>query len=137
MKDLKYLASLKSTSTAFNDSEIGPDGDLVTVEGADRVKQDIAKILLTENGLMPYPNYGTSLPTLPGNSQFSSDLLNNVSSEVISAIHYLVFIEESQVPAEQIDSLSSLDVSYANSAVNIVMTVTTKDKASIDVGFTV
>ena len=137
MKDLKYIAAIKDVPTPYNDIEIGPDGDIITLEGIARVKQDVVKILLTENGLLPYPNYGTSLPSLPGIASGSTSLLNNVSSEVISAIQYLVLNEESQLPSEQIDSLTTLDVSYSNSAINIAMTIVTKDQAEVDAGFTV
>jgi phage baseplate assembly protein W len=137
MKDLKYIAAIKDVPTAFNDIEIGADGDIVTLAGTARVKQDVVKILLTELGLLPYPNYGTSLPTLPGTESSDPSLLNSVSSEVISAVQYLVLNEESQVPSELIDSLKTLSVSYAASAINIAMTIVTKDQAEVDAGFTV
>ena len=134
MKDLKYLAAVKSPPGPYNDIEIGADGDIVTVDGVDRIKQDVAKILMTELGLMPYPNYGSSLPLMPGSQQFSSTLLDTISSEVISAVQYLVYVEESALLDEQISSITTLKVSYEDAAVSINLTIANKAKEEASLG---
>jgi hypothetical protein len=135
MKDLKYIAAIKTASEGFNDIEITADGDLAAVEGAARIKQDVVKILLTELGLMPYPNYGSSLPSLVGSDPFSTSLLDTVSSEVISNIHYLIFSEESQLLTEQIAEIKTLDVSFANGTVMVNMVLISRAAEEIALGF--
>ena len=137
MIDLKYIDALKTTPGGYNDIEITADGDIATIDGYARVKQDVVKIILTETGLMPYPNYGSSLPSMSGNTPYDTTLLNTVANEVISDIHYLVNTETSQQLSEQISDLKSLDVSYSNSQIQVGLVLLTKDNTEVAVGFSV
>jgi hypothetical protein len=51
MNDLRFIAALKPTPGHYNDIDIGvtgATGDIVMIGGADRVRQDVVKILLTD-----------------------------------------------------------------------------------------
>lgn len=137
MKDLKYLAALKETPGAFNDIEFNAEGDIVTVENEDRVKQNAVKILMTEKGIMPYPNYGCSLSTIPGNTPFNDELLNQVSDEIVAAIQYLVYVEESTVPAEQIAEIKNLDVNFSEGQIVANLILLTQANTEVNVGLAV
>jgi len=137
MIDLKYIDAIKQTPGGYNDIEITEDGDIATIDGAARVKQDMVKILLTETGLMPYPNYGSILPSMSGNTPYDTTLLNTVANEVISDIHYLINTETSQVLSEQISELKSLDVNYSNSQIQVAVVLLTKDNTEVAAGFSV
>ena len=134
MIDLKYIAAVKASPGAYNDIEITADGDIATVDGSGRVKQDVVKILLTEVGLMPYPNYGSSLPLLPGNTPYSPTLLNLVASEVESAIHYLTLVEDSPEDTERISEIRNLEVSF-DTDIHINFVIRTLDTNDIVLGF--
>ena len=135
MIDLKYIDAVKPTPMGYNDIEWTADGDIAVIEGPDRVKQDVVKILLTETGLMPYPNYGSSLPSMSGNTPYSTTMLDAISNEVISDMHYLILGEESQVPSEQISELKSMDVSFSDNRVQLSLVVLTRDNTDIQLGF--
>lgn len=137
MKDLKYIAALKDTQYSFNDIEIDGEGDIVTLENEALLKQEIVKILLTESGLMPYPNYGTALAYLTNQQPYSPKILDTVSDEVVSAVHYLIFISESENDRDIIAEISELDVSYADSVLNINLRILTAARAIINIGLSV
>jgi len=137
MIDLKYLAALKSPEAAYNDIEFNADGDIVTLDGVDRVRQDIVKMLQTEMGLMPYPNYGTNLNAVPGNTPYDSTLLNAIASEIISAIHYQILNETSTQANEQVAEIRKLSVNYSGSAITIDLSIWTRDQQEIVLGVTV
>ena len=137
MIDLKYIDAIKATPGGYNDIEITRDGDIAVLAGTDRVKQDVVKIILTETGLMPYPNYGSSLPSMPGNTSYDQTLLNTVANEIISDIHYLINVETSQVLAEQISELKTLDVTFSDNQIQAVIVLLTEDNTEILIGFTV
>ena len=134
MIDLKYIDAVKPHPGSFNDIEITPEGDIATISGYERVKQDIVKILMTEMGMMPYPNYGSNLNTIPNTSAYDPTLLDSVANEVISSVNYLVLAEESPDPTEQISEITTLDVSV-NTNVKIALSVKTKDNETLPLGF--
>jgi hypothetical protein len=137
MIDLKYIAALKSPEAPYNDIDFNADGDIVMIEGVDRVKQDIVKMLQTEMGLMPYPNYGTNLMAVPGNTPYDSTLLNAIAGEIISAIHYQILNETSTLPNEQVAEIRKLSVDYSGSAITIDLSIWTRDQQEIVLGVTV
>ena len=72
-----------------NDVQLDSLNQLVTIEGTDKLAQEIMKILLTpKGGLTDDPDYGTSLMSLVG-EKFSTDRFAEVQTEVVNAlIHY-------------------------------------------------
>lgn len=136
MKDLKYLAVLKSTPGAYNDIEFA-NGDIVPVSLEDRVRQYVAKILLTEKGLMPYPNYGTNLGLIPNSTPYMTDLLNMVSNEVVAAVRYAILIEESTEEAEQISEIKNLDVNFQDNHVQVNLILLTRANTEVPLSFAV
>lgn len=111
MKDaalLKFPEELVPVTPALNDFEI--DGhDLLLLEGPDRRKQDIAKILVTALGSNPItPTYGSPLPDTIGERD-SQELLGQINDGVIQAMAFLDRVDKSTRLDEKIKSIT-LDV---------------------------
>jgi len=89
-KDIKILNSENGEFYGdFNDITIGPDGDIVTVEGQDKLAQDVVKILFTLKGSSPlFLNYGTQITGLI-NSRNTDNLEDALREEVIYALSYV------------------------------------------------
>lgn len=96
-------------------------GDIQYIDKSDRLKQDITKILITERGLMPYPNYGTLLPLLPATSPTDVNLLPTLSDDIIVAMRYLDLIETSTEDDERIGEITTLDLEFQNSTIAITL----------------
>lgn len=112
-------------------------GDVQRISGIPRLKQDITKILLTERGLNPYPNYGTILPGLVGTRLNNPDTLSLVANEVISALRYQYLIETSQDLDEIIGQVRQLDVEFSSNSILITLQVETASKAQVALQFEV
>jgi len=138
MYDVKYLGSRTGVYTGdFNDVSFTNTGDLDTVSGSGRLKQDVVKILLTEQGLMPYPNYGTQLSFMRNVNPNDTRVLSDVADEVESALRYLDALEPSTDLSERIGEITSLETSYADSAISILLNITTAERTTIDLNFLV
>ena len=137
MFDIKLLGSAKGEIYGdFNDISFDANGDVNVISGADRIKQDIVKILITVSGNLPYVNYGTFLSKLV-NSRYSDEkLLSSVNDEVISAIQYLVSNEESIDGDEIIDEITTLEVSFEEREVLIDLVVTTLARKELNLEIT-
>lgn len=142
MKDLKYLTSSidgvigTNSDLSFVSAE-GGNVDLATVDLSDRVSQDITKILLTETGTLPYPNYGAGLSTYIYRTFNSIDILDQVQKAILSAIYYLIFREPSANPAERIGSIDDISVSYDDRTIVSDISLTTEKGAGINLEATV
>lgn len=111
MKDIAFLSSPSPTlplSADANDIEF-KDGEVVTVEGRQRMFQDIAKILLTRIGADAiFPTYGSEIPNLIG--QRNIDVDSQISDSVVEALAFLTQVETSTEKDENIKSIKSLSV---------------------------
>jgi hypothetical protein len=87
--------------------------DFVSLNGTDRKRQDIIKILMTliRSNLI-YQNYGSLLPSLVGKRGNTQDptFQSNISRSVTQALSYVQAMEISTDPSEQIDSIVSLTI---------------------------
>lgn len=112
MKDIKLLGS--ETGEFYGDSNdviFSSTNDLETIEGADRVKQAIVKIFLTKLSSNPiFEGYGSSLPALIFSRIIDPRLDDLIKNMVLETLIYLINIEPSNVPNEQITQLNSLQV---------------------------
>jgi len=112
MKDVLFLSPKKSNvpvSPEDNDL-LFADGDVVMVDGSKRKFQDIAKILLTRIGSDPiFPTYGSDIPNVIG--ERAELVEGRVSDSVLEALSFLIEVEKSTAPNENIKSIKSLSVS--------------------------
>jgi len=112
MKDVLFLSPKKSNvpvSPEDNDL-LFADGDVVMVDGSKRKFQDIAKILLTRIGSDPiFPTYGSDIPNVSG--ERAELVEGRVSDSVLEALSFLIEVEKSTAPNENIKSIKSLSVS--------------------------
>jgi len=80
------------------------------VDGSKRKFQDIAKILLTRIGSDPiFPTYGSDIPNVIG--ERAELVEGRVSDSVLEALSFLIEVEKSTAPNENIKSIKSLSVS--------------------------
>jgi len=138
MDDLKYLGSKSGDFIGDNnDLVINELGDLVIVNGVDRLKQDIVKILLTPYTLQPYPNYGSLLPSLKGISVTDTSLTSRVTDDIITSLRYLDLGETSEVESERISEITTLTAEYALSTLNITLTILARNSEQFNFSFEV
>jgi phage baseplate assembly protein W len=137
MDDLKFIGSRTGEFIGdLNDIAI-VGGDIDLVSGSDRLLQDMIKVLLTEKGLMPYPNYGSALPYLRGSNYSDPNLLSLVSDEVLTALRYLYLIEESDVKTEQLGEITTMDVEFSGSSILVTIAATTAARTAINLNLEV
>ncbi len=136
MQDLKYIQSIWEPTKTTNDIAYA-NGDIVIVENEDRLRQDITLILMTESGTLPYPNFGTVLPLMPGNTRFSQPVLDQVANTIVAALKYLVLLETSANYRERLASVDSLNVSYSNASITCAITATTLARSQAGISLTI
>lgn len=117
--------------------KISAVGDIQIVLGSDRLKQDVTKILITERGLAPYPNYGTILASVVGARSSDTDVLSFVADDVITALKYQSLLERSTTLDEILGQIVQLDVEFSSSALLITLQLETAAKTSVDLQFTI
>lgn len=137
MDDLKLLGSRTGEFVGDLNDVSFVNGDLDVVSGSDRLTQDMVKVLLTEKGLMPYPNYGSALPYLRGSNYNDPNLLSLVSDEVLTALRYLYLIEESSDTTERLGEITSLDVEASRSSILVTIAATTAARTAINLNLEV
>ena len=85
-------------------------GGVVMVGGPARKFQDIAKILITQMGAdSVIPSYGSDLPKIKAQPA-NDDVGTQVSDSVVAALSFLVQVETSPLPDENIKSIQALSV---------------------------
>lgn len=122
-----------------NDLQFNMVNDLDTVEGIEKLKQDINKILLTERGTNTnFPLYGTALQTLIGNKVNFQVLKAKVHDEVVSALQVLQFINVNNPnPDEKPDTLEFLSIEQPSvSEIDITLNVITESGKRLVTGLT-
>lgn len=137
MKDIRYLTAGPGgayglfSDVSFVASE-GGNVDLAVVDEEERLKQDVAKIMLTELGTAPYPNYGAGLANYIYRKFNSIDVLDNVQKDILTALYYLIFREPSTNPAERIGRIDDISVSYADQAITSEISITTEKGTGVN-----
>ena len=108
-----------------NDLQVNTVGDLFTVSGAQKLAQDINKILLTVQGTNTFfPLYGTNLQNYIGQKINDQSVVSNIRTEVVNAMNVLNFIRQG-APANEIpDILQYLAVNQSDPlTITITLTV--------------
>lgn len=88
-KDFKLIQTDEPGLWAtFNDIAIS-NGDIVLIEGENKIKQEIVKFILTQIGTtLLFPNYGTNIPFLM-NNRVSNNLYDDLKNEIIYGCKYV------------------------------------------------
>jgi phage baseplate assembly protein W len=89
------------------------NGDMVTITGIEKLRQNIAKILMTKQGTNNiFPGFGSQLENIVNNRVMDDP---NVQKDIINAIvyafTYLNQIDDSAETSEKIDTIKSIDIS--------------------------
>jgi phage baseplate assembly protein W len=112
------------------------DGDLAMVEGADRVFQDVAKILLTKAGSNSIvPTYGSNIPGLTGIAD-PTGVAPQITESVGQAIAFLSGVEPVNTPNETITGIGSLTISQPTNSpdeIDVNLVVNLQNGSSIQV----
>ena len=123
-----------------NDIYLAPNGDLQIVQGVEKLKQDILKILKTERGNDTFsPIYGSFLQTFIGQKFDEEYIKAQVRDEIIETLRVLQFInKDSSNLDEQIDVLTILDIQrVSETGLDIQLTLTTLTGKEVSLGFSV
>jgi len=100
------------------DIKFSPEGELYTITGLEKLKQDLIKVLLTEIGENDYhPWYGSMLgQAVVGQATTFNTTLRNVELAVTNSLENLAFLQKEQLqyqtvtPAESIGAINFVNV---------------------------
>jgi len=131
-----------------SDLSIKPDGTLRTIERADKLHQDIVKIILTPLGSVRFhPWYGSSVNEgLIGEMVPDNMLFQDLSSAILQSLSRLQTLQRSQATAQSVSLAEMLgsvrDLRVQRKAedprqVNVIVVAVTKDFNSVEETFTV
>lgn len=127
MKDLKLItipATASVIAPELNDIELlEGQFEFTLIDSTTRKTQDIVKILLTSlESVGAYQQYGSLLPATIGQRKTDA-LYAQISSSVTSALAYLVAVEPSDAPDEQLASIQSLKVKNGTDARELLISL--------------
>jgi len=109
--EIKLLQSSDGLFYAnFNDIAI--NGDIQLINGKDKIRQEICKFILTQQGTAPlFPTYGTNIPFLM-NNRTSNLIYNDLKNEIIYAIQWIQELNKNE--DINIQNLEKLDMEIVN-----------------------
>ena len=112
MKDYQFLGTADYRYYGdSNDIKFDSLMDIKTLEGADRKRQDVVKILLTEVGAaISDESYGTRIVSSIFAPLTSSEDKKRLADSVVYALTFLGSIEQSSLDSENIAQILSLKV---------------------------
>lgn len=131
-----------------SDLEINSDGTIKTVTGADKLKQDIVKIILTPIGSVRYhPWYGSSVGENMIGQIIPENVLNQeLSSALLDSLNRLQVLQRAQAANQRV-TLSELiasvqDIAIQRSAidsrqVHVIVKVIAKDYNAVEEEFVI
>lgn len=111
-----------------NDLQIDPSNDMFTIDGTDRLSQDIVKILITERGTNPeLPLYGSNIQSLIGQKMDPTFLQGQLVNEITDCLLILQALNQFNPDLDQqIQLLQSVQVDLTSSTqLTISLTVVT------------
>lgn len=131
-----------------SDLSIKPDGTIRTVTGANKLKQDIIKIILTPIGSVKYHswygsavNEGTIGEVLP-----DSMLFQDISSAIQNSLSKLQTLQRSQSSSQRVElaeilaTINSIEVQRKPSdprQINVIVVALSKDFTAVEEMFTI
>jgi hypothetical protein len=141
VQDLQFIANQGPSVPVSPDNNdvLFADGDLVTIDGPSRVFQEIAKILLTQQGADPIiPTYGSTVGAILA-TDFTADTPQDVANSVVEALSFLVAAETSTAADENIQSIQTLNVQQSQQDprevdVSLIVTLQSGDTVEVSMG---
>lgn len=117
MKDINFLGTIDGVNHGNNnDLQYGPDGDFITTELSDRLKQDMTKILLTEVGENKvFSGYGAGLQTLISSGLSPENVKGAIVNSVVYAFSYLNEMNKGFDDSERIKNINNIQIKYSTS----------------------
>lgn len=99
-----------------NDLQVDVNSDLKTVEGTDRLSQDIVKILITERGTnLELPLYGANLQSLIGQKMDTAFLQGQILNEVTDCLLILQALNQFNPDLDQqIKTLQTIQIDLSS-----------------------
>ena len=142
MKDIKFLGSATGEHEGDNNDVIfGSNKDIITTEGSPRIKQSIAKILLTRLASHQFfKGYGSALPSMIFSKIAAQNLEEDLRNAIMETLQYLVNLEPSDVPEETITQVNALEISPVTSGditrffIRLDLTLGSNEKIGIILG---
>jgi hypothetical protein len=139
MEDIKLLNSLsKEYYGDFNDIDFS-HGELATVTGSARFKQQLVKALLTQIRSHPFfSGYGSELPGYINKRLFDDELPGNIKNTILTTISYLREADPTVETSERIKTVDHIDISRTTInnqnafLVDLGITLANGEKISID-----
>lgn len=109
--EIKLLSTADGIFYAnFND--IALDGDIQTISGEEKIRQEICKFILIQKGTTPlFSTYGTNIPFLI-NSRTTQLVYEDLKSEIIYAVQWVQEINKNE--DINIRTLENLDIQILN-----------------------
>jgi len=133
MKDIKFLKPTIDGDIYFTGHDIDlVNGDINLLEGTDRVKQALTKLLLTPIGGKLSPNYGVNLKELLQNVVANPTFSEDIKNEIVYAVTYLTEADlTEEVVGEVIQSIDAIDILIQQNIAYVVLTVTLESGETI------
>jgi phage baseplate assembly protein W len=112
MDDLKNIGTDEGKYYGTHNDITYENGDFVMVSGATRLKQNIAKILLSKPGdNQVFQGFGSQLSELISNEQVNDpNLRKNIVNAIVYSFTYLNEIDPTTELSEKIDSIQKIDI---------------------------
>jgi phage baseplate assembly protein W len=118
-KDAKLLQSEDGLFFGTYNDLIIENHDVKLIQGAEKIAQDVSKILLIERGTAPlFKNYGTVVSQYI-NGRKTTEMTSEITNEIIYAISYVKQINKAE--AINIDSIQKLDVKDTINGFEIIL----------------
>jgi phage baseplate assembly protein W len=119
------------------DLQFDKNGQLILVSNSEKLRQNIGKILLTEQGKSDVaPEYGSTLPTFPGTPISPDPGFAIMKQTILDALgFYITQYLDSTNPDEKIETIETLSVKLddTNSVIHIVLVITTESTKQISI----
>jgi hypothetical protein len=123
-----------------NDIYIGVNGDIETVTGNSKLKQDILKILLTERGNNLYSSiYGSQLQYYIGKKYDDEFIKSQIKTEIVNTLRVFQYLNKSNTNGDEaIDTLEYLSITkVGETRFDIKFQIKTMSGNTLGLGFSI
>lgn len=130
--EIKLLHSTDGVFYAnFNDIEV--DGDIKLIDGEEKIRQEICKFILIQQGTtILFPAYGTNIPFLMNNRN-TSLVYNDLKNELIYAVQWVQQINRNEeLNIQKLENLYIEVVNERELVIQIVLQLTNGEYLRID-----
>ena len=131
LKDREY-----TFDNGNNDLQLGPNGDLVTIEGTEKLKQDLSKMLLTVRGSnIVFTTYGSELYTFIGQKSNFEYWQAQIRDAVIDGVALVQYLNKDNPNLdEQIQTFDFIEILQSEDTVSFEVRIQVTTKGNKQVG---